>query len=693
MSAAARHHVVVPASPSFPHARQHAQALADRGDLAGARAVLESAVNAGRPGLAGGDPELLSTMRQLAALQVRAGDHMSARRVLEEAVEAGNQRGESDPLALLLAYDLAVVATELGNRYVARTNFGRVARFGPAALGPAHPAVEHARRVAAHEAGAPPAVPGPAPAAPPVPFVPGPPPPAAPPRPITEDDAPTVRINAIPPQPTTPVSGAPQSTPPLAWPSYPSPPQPAPPGQPQPGQPPARRALHAAGPAVRAPSSSRRSPARRTLVSSSDRRRSPARRSPVRRSPSSPRSPARRDRGPVRRSRCRRSPRHPRPAPPGPGSGSPFASPPQSAPPGPGASESGAAGSDGRGPGASGSGGPGAAGPASSGAGGSATGTDASRPGAPFGGPPPLPLPLPPPGSSLPPLPLPPFAPLPEPPPVSSPPWPSSGAPVSGAAHPVSGGPYPPVSGGAYPPGGGGYPPVSGAPYPPGGSLPPVSGPPLSQLPPVSAPPAGNEVPPLPAYGDEGPKRRRWPLVVTGIAVLLILGLAAGAVFYFKPFDKSTAADPTAGPSAAPSVSPSPTGPPAVTALVSPVDGAVVPWPVDAQFTVSPEDASSADTVLAITLCVGGRCYLDGKLDVSAGKDTATYPIRLGSAATEGINSKWQVRVDRLQKATYDSLRAEKSAEMANNTWGDKGTTMSSLNPTPIATVTLTKQH
>ncbi|MFB9445739.1 hypothetical protein Dvina_32895 [Dactylosporangium vinaceum] len=682
----------MPASPSFPHARQHAQALADRGDLAGARAVLESAVNAGRPGLAGGDPELLSTMRQLAALQVRAGDHMSARRVLEEAVEAGNQRGESDPLALLLAYDLAVVATELGNRYVARTNFGRVARFGPAALGPAHPAVEHARRVAAHEAGAPPAVPGPAPAAPPVPFVPGPPPPAAPPRPITEDDAPTVRINAIPPQPTTPVSGAPQSTPPLAWPSYPSPPQPAPPGQPQPGQPQPGAPFTPQGPPFvpqqQPPVSGPPHPGQQfgpPPVSGPPQSGSPfAQQPPVSGPPGS---------GSGSPFAVPPQSAPPTSGPPGPGSGSPFASPPQSAPPGPGASESGAAGSDGRGPGASGSGGPGAAGPASSGAGGSATGTDASRPGAPFGGPPPLPLPLPPPGSSLPPLPLPPFAPLPEPPPVSSPPWPSSGAPVSGAAHPVSGGPYPPVSGGAYPPGGGGYPPVSGAPYPPGGSLPPVSGPPLSQLPPVSAPPAGNEVPPLPAYGDEGPKRRRWPLVVTGIAVLLILGLAAGAVFYFKPFDKSTAADPTAGPSAAPSVSPSPTGPPAVTALVSPVDGAVVPWPVDAQFTVSPEDASSADTVLAITLCVGGRCYLDGKLDVSAGKDTATYPIRLGSAATEGINSKWQVRVDRLQKATYDSLRAEKSAEMANNTWGDKGTTMSSLNPTPIATVTLTKQH
>ncbi|MFB9410371.1 tetratricopeptide repeat protein [Dactylosporangium matsuzakiense] len=677
----------MPASPSFPHARQHAQALADRGDLAGARAVLESAVNAGRPGLAGGDPELLSTMRQLAALQVRAGDHMSARRVLEEAVESGNQRGESDPLALLLAYDLAVVATELGNRYVARTNFGRVARFGPAALGPAHPAVEHARRVAAHEAGAPPAVPGPAPAAPPVPFVPGPPPPTAPPRPITEDDAPTVRINAIPPQPTTPVSGAPQSTPPLAWPSYPSPPQPAPPGQPQPGAPFTPQGSPFV-PQQQPPVSGPPHPGQQfgpPPVSGPPQSGSPfAQQPPVSGPPGS---------GSGSPFAVPPQSAPPTSGPPGPGSGSPFASPPQSAPPGPGASESGAAGSDGRGPGASGSGGSGAAGPASSGAGGSATGTDASRPGSPFGGPPPLPLPLPPPGSSLPPLPLPPFAPLPEPPPVSSPPWPSSGAPVSGAAHPVSGGPYPPVSGGAYPPGGGGYPPVSGAPYPPGGSLPPVSGPPLSQLPPVSAPPAGNEVPPLPAYGDEGPKRRRWPLVVTGIAVLLILGLAAGAVFYFKPFDKSTAADPTAGPSAAPSVSPSPTGPPAVTALVSPVDGAVVPWPVDAQFTVSPEDASSADTVLAITLCVGGRCYLDGKLDVSAGKDTATYPIRLGSAATEGINSKWQVRVDRLQKTTYDSLRAEKSAEMANNTWGDKGTTMSSLNPTPIATVTLTKQH
>ncbi|MCY1138981.1 tetratricopeptide repeat protein [Actinoplanes sp. Pm04-4] len=132
----------MPESSTFAHARQQAQQLVEAGDPAGAQKLLEGVVANGRVALAEGDPELLETMRQLAGRHAAAGDPQSARRVLEEA--AGRLTG-SDPLAVMLAYDLAVVAEELANRHVARTNFAKVAEFGPAALGEDHWTVERAR--------------------------------------------------------------------------------------------------------------------------------------------------------------------------------------------------------------------------------------------------------------------------------------------------------------------------------------------------------------------------------------------------------------------------------------------------------------------------------------------------------------------------------------------------------------------
>jgi hypothetical protein len=140
---------------SYPHARQQAQQIADSGDLPGALAVLAPVVEAGRPGLASGDPELLETMRQLAGLHARLGDPTAARRLLEEAYAAG-RGGPGEPLMVLLAFDLAVVADELANRLVARKNFGLVALHGPAALGADHPAVVQARAYGAERPGAPP---------------------------------------------------------------------------------------------------------------------------------------------------------------------------------------------------------------------------------------------------------------------------------------------------------------------------------------------------------------------------------------------------------------------------------------------------------------------------------------------------------------------------------------------------------
>ncbi|MFD0525534.1 tetratricopeptide repeat protein [Paractinoplanes durhamensis] len=121
-----------PLSPAW----QRAQELADSGDLAGARAVLERAVELGKVNLSEDDPDVLRTAYQLGTVLQKADDPAGARRVLEEAYAAGSWRlGDSDALMVEISHDIGVVAEELGNRHEARKAFGRVAEFGPAALG------------------------------------------------------------------------------------------------------------------------------------------------------------------------------------------------------------------------------------------------------------------------------------------------------------------------------------------------------------------------------------------------------------------------------------------------------------------------------------------------------------------------------------------------------------------------------
>jgi hypothetical protein len=127
-------------------ARQHAQSLAGSGDLGGARAVLEHAVDVGRANLGEDDPDVLATALQLAQVHQAADDPSGARRVLEEAYAAGQWRlGDADPVMLLISHDLGVVAEELANRHEARRAFGRVAGHGPEVLGADHWAVVRAR--------------------------------------------------------------------------------------------------------------------------------------------------------------------------------------------------------------------------------------------------------------------------------------------------------------------------------------------------------------------------------------------------------------------------------------------------------------------------------------------------------------------------------------------------------------------
>ncbi|GAA2625644.1 tetratricopeptide repeat protein [Paractinoplanes durhamensis] len=219
-------------SPAYPQARQQAQAAADAGDLDGARVLLEIAVDAGRPRLADGDPELLETMRRLAGLHLRADDPMAARRLLEEALAAGHRMGDTDPLAVMLAHDLGATAEQLANRHEARTQFARVAEFGPAALGEDHWAVTRARSYLSSGESVPSASAVTAPVFTAASFAEPPPlpPPAGPPVAVPPLPGPPV---AVPPLPgpavaVPPLPGPAVAVPPLPGPAFAVPPLPGP---------------------------------------------------------------------------------------------------------------------------------------------------------------------------------------------------------------------------------------------------------------------------------------------------------------------------------------------------------------------------------------------------------------------------------------------------------------------------------
>jgi hypothetical protein len=146
---------------------RNARALATRGDLSGARAMLDQALEPAATMLGPDHPEVLAATRLLASLHRDLGELSDARRVLEEALAAGQfTLGDDSPDLLPLSYDLAMLADELGNRHEARRNFTRLLRYGPATLGPDHEYVRAARRYLGVAAGPPP--PGPMPQVDPV---------------------------------------------------------------------------------------------------------------------------------------------------------------------------------------------------------------------------------------------------------------------------------------------------------------------------------------------------------------------------------------------------------------------------------------------------------------------------------------------------------------------------------------------
>ncbi|MEU4155346.1 tetratricopeptide repeat protein [Actinoplanes sp. NPDC026670] len=126
------------------------------------------------------------------------------------------------------------------------------------------------------------------------------------------------------------------------------------------------------------------------------------------------------------------------------------------------------------------------------------------------------------------------------------------------------------------------------------------------------------------------------------------------------------------------------------TAVVSPANDSTVPWPFDAKFAVSAADATATNTVIALSICVAGHCYLDGKVDLYDGV-AAPYTVYLGSTEPEGAGVPWQLRLDRLTTETFGTLIAERDAAIAAGTWGNTSTRMNALNPVPVSTLTVTK--
>jgi hypothetical protein len=126
---------------------RYARALATRGELRDAQAMLEQALEPAATMLGPDHPEVLAATRLLAFLHRELGELSDARRILEEALAAAQLALGDDSSALLpLSYDLATLADELGNRHEARRNFTQLLRHGPAALGPDHEYVRAARR-------------------------------------------------------------------------------------------------------------------------------------------------------------------------------------------------------------------------------------------------------------------------------------------------------------------------------------------------------------------------------------------------------------------------------------------------------------------------------------------------------------------------------------------------------------------
>jgi hypothetical protein len=215
----------------------------------------------------------------------------------------------------------------------------------------------------------------------------------------------------------------------------------------------------------------------------------------------------------------------------------------------------------------------------------------------------------------------------------------------------------------------------------------------------VPDPPGGPIVPNPPVEsvesgGPEGPEGAgepvalaqpgvAWPgslpqrVAVSAIAVAAVV--ICLALFLPRGHDEARSAAAPASPAPGPA-----------TRFVSPVDGAQVPFHSTAHLAISAQDADLHGSVLAMSICVSGGCYLEEEIQIAGGR--ASYDLYLGSTAGQGVGIAWTVRVDRLTSAEFSTLRTEREQAIAAGTWGGKvSTSMSGLNPAPVASVTVTK--
>jgi hypothetical protein len=137
----------VSSSAQLANAVQGARTVAAQGDVRGAFALLDQALDGATGTLGNDDPDVLAATCVLARFHTDLGELSDARRVLEEGLAAGYHRlGDGHEVMLALSYELARIADELGNVYEAKRRYGQLARLGPAALGEDHPSVRAARR-------------------------------------------------------------------------------------------------------------------------------------------------------------------------------------------------------------------------------------------------------------------------------------------------------------------------------------------------------------------------------------------------------------------------------------------------------------------------------------------------------------------------------------------------------------------
>ncbi|MBX6724072.1 MAG: tetratricopeptide repeat protein, partial [Dactylosporangium sp.] len=86
----------MPAPTPLPAVWRDARALRDRGDVEGARTLLENAVQTGGTTYGRDHPDVLETARMLAALYREMDELPAARRTLEQALAAGQRSLPAD---------------------------------------------------------------------------------------------------------------------------------------------------------------------------------------------------------------------------------------------------------------------------------------------------------------------------------------------------------------------------------------------------------------------------------------------------------------------------------------------------------------------------------------------------------------------------------------------------------------------